>query len=642
MKKITLLFLIFLLGASTANAQQATGAAGPESGINVTEGFVGPAYTWVKKDGSTRAGEYEYLNSSAGGDLHLEYDPLPQRFDLETHYLNQKDYFDEMDYAYHDIVVINGLSRSIFHNLDHVTFGPDDLSTPSPSFTDLNPTDQYGLQNQMNRLFIRFKTPDFPFHLYAEATTVERNGTIQQLFLRGFTGGLDKVSQSRAIDWKSQEIRAGVNSHLGPVEVDYNHAQKTFDSGDGNVLFDVNPLFTAPHNEVPDLKSSTDTVKLHTNLTGRIVAAVTYSGGEKKNQDSNVKANFRNTAGDLTLTPFGGLVLVLKYRHFDLTESGPGTVTVAELGNIYNVRNSIASKKDVGTGIVRYRLTDRWTVKGEYAVETIERSTGDGTLLSPLQVAPAPAGTAPDFWDAAHRTTKMTEKLGITYRMMSRLSLRADYSAVQVTDPAYANDPDQVDIAKVTATWTPTGRVIALASYGGTRERRDNLTAPLAGGSRRTDRDQALGSVTLLVGNRSSLTASYLYFRNKTRETLTFTDATGMFNLESGVPYGDTAEVFSLSASQAVGEGVVVTADASKSFSKGNFRVDGSVPNTTGIDTLSDMKVVEDIYTAAVEMELTRNFGGEVRYQYRQYVDKIDSTQDGRVHTTLATLYTKW
>ena len=54
------------------------------------------------------------------------------------------------------------------------------------------------------------------------------------------------------------------------------------------------------------------------------------------------------------------------------------------------------------------------------------------------------------------------------------------------------------------------------------------------------------------------------------------------------------------------------------------------------------MKVVEDIYTVAVEIQFARNVGGEVRYQYRQYDDKIDNTQDGRVHTTLATLFTKW
>lgn len=642
MKMRTLIVLIFMLWASAATAQEATDIQGSESEESVFEGFIGPTYNWVKYGGSARAGEYEYLKSSAGGDLHLDYDPLPQRFSVETHILNKKDYFGEMDYAYGDVVLFNALSRSIFHNLDHLTFGPDDLTTPSPSFTDLNPNDQYSVENQLNRAFIRFKTPDFPLHLYTDATTIKRNGTIQQRFLRGFTGGLDKVSQSRDIDWKSREIRVGVNSHLGPVEFDYNHLEKRFDASGEKVLSDAYPLFAAPHNLVPDLKSSSDTVKLHTAYTGRIVAAVTYSSGDGKNLDSGATADFRNTAGDLTLTPVAGLMVVLKYRHYNLDQSHPDTVTLSGLGNTFAVRAPISSKRDVATGLIRYRFTERLTVKGEYAVETIDRATGAGQILSPLQVAPVPAGTAPDFWEVAHRTTKTTENLNVSYRVMSKLSLRADYTAKQVTNPAYADDPDKVNTAKATATWTPVQRIIALASYGGVREKRSDLTAPLAGGSSKTDRDQALGSLTFLVGKRSSLTATYMYYKNKTNETLTFTDVVGNFILEDGVPYSDTAQVFSLAASHSPAEGVFVTADASRSYSKGNFRVNGAVPGTTGIDTLSDMNVIEDIYTAGLELQFSKNAGSEFRYQYRHYDDRIDNAQDGRVNTALATLYVKW
>ena len=133
-----------------------------------------------------------------------------------------------------------------------------------------------------------------------------------------------------------------------------------------------------------------------------------------------------------------------------------------------------------------------------------------------------------------------------------------------------------------------------------------------------------------------------MYYQNKTDETLTFTDTAGMFIQEGAVPYGDRAQVFSLAASQALAEGVLVTADASRSYSKGNFRVDGTVPGTTGIDTLSDLKVVEDIYTAGLELQFGKNAGSEFRYQYRRYDDRIDDTQDGRVNTALATLYVKW
>ncbi|HUI45650.1 MAG TPA: hypothetical protein VL122_06690 [Nitrospirota bacterium] len=639
MKKHALIVLIFMLWASAATAQQEAGDTGPESKESLSSGFIGPTYNWFTRDGNAQADEWGYLHSSAGGDLDAEYDPLPQRFHIDANYLNEKDYYGETDYAYRDVVLFNAISRGIFHNDNHLT---NDLTTPSPSFTDLNPSDQYGDETQLNRASIRLKTPDFPFHLYADATTIDHSGTIQQIFLRGFTGGLNEVSQSRYIDWRSWEIRVGVNSHLGPVEFDYSHMERRLDAGGEQVLYDAYPLFTVPHNQVPDLKSSSDTVKLHTDYTGRLVAAVTYSGGEKQNLDSGANANTRNMAGDLTLTPVAGLVVVLKYRHYELDQSNPDTVTLPGLGSTFAVRTPISSKSDVATGLIRYRFNERLTVKGEYTVETIDRSTGDGSILSPLQVAPVPAGTAPDFWDVAHHTLKTTENLNVSYRVMSKLSLRADFKATQVENPAYADDPDRADTANVTVTWTPVQRIIALASYGGDWEKRSDLTAPLAGGSLETDRDQALGSITFLVDRRTSLTASYMYYRNNVKETLTFTDTSGSFIQEGAVPYGDTAQVFSLAASHSPAEGVFVTADASRSYSKGNFRLDGTVPGTTGIDTLSDLYVVEDILTAGLELAFSKNVGSEFRYQYRHYDDGIDSTQNGTVNTVLATLHVKW
>lgn len=644
MKKSLILLLLLALWASPAAAQQAAETQAQEP-LEEFNGKVSAGYWGVSLSGSPRAGEYEYLKSSAAGALNLEWDPLPHRFLMESSYLNQKDYFGEVDYAYRDVVLFNMYTRGMYHNLNHYSFGPLASTPPAVTFTDLNPNDQYAIENQLSRAFIRFKTPDFPFHLYADVTTLDRDGLVQQRFLRAFTGGLNLVSQSRDIDWDAHEVRMGMNSHLGPVEIDYNHAEKKFESrGSERILSDTIATFTIPHNLVPDLKSSSDTVKVHTSLTGRFVAGATYSVGEKKNEDSGAKADFHNAAGDLTLTPIAGLVFAFKYRHYDLSVNNPDTVTATTPNGptTYAVRDSISSKQDVIAGALRYRLNERLTAKAEYAVNAIERDVWHGNDFIPLQISPTTAGTGPNSWEVAHRTLKSTEKIGISYRIMNRLSLRADYSATQVSNPAYADDPDRINSANIAATWTPGQRIITLVSYSGIREKRDDLSAPLAGGSRKSDRDQALGSITFLVGKRSSLTASYLYLKNKTSETITFTDAAGLFNLESGVPYADKAEIFTLSASQAVAERILLTADASKSYSKGRFRVDGSVPDTTGIDSLSDLNVVEDIYTVGLEIEFTKDISGELRYQQRHYDDKIDNTQDGRVNSILATVSAKW
>ena len=642
MNKEIIVLLFLLLSAFPATAQTADEDTGPEEEASLFAGRVGPVYNHVSRSGSARAGEYEYLKSSLGADVFVEYDPLPHRAEIEMHELNHKDYFGEASYAFRDIVVVNVLSRAIYHNLEHLSAGPDDPFTLSPSFTDRNPGGQYAVENTMRRAFVRFKVPDFPLHLFAEATTVDRKGTMQQLFLRAYSGGLDKVSTSRAVDWRAREVRLGVNSHLGPIEAEYSHNEKTFEPVGEKQLLESYPGMIVPHNLTPELKSSADTVKLHTAYTGRVVAAATFSQGNKKNTDSGAKAVFQNSAGDLTLIPVTGLTVVFKYRHYDLTVDNPGTVALSGTDSVYSVRPSLSSRQDVMTGVVGYRVNDRMTVKGEYSMQAIEREAGSGADLTPLQTSPVPAGTAPGSWDVAHRTIKTTERFGIAYRVMSKLSMRTDVAVAQVSDPAYADDPDRSSSVKATVAWTPAQRVFTMASYGGTRESRRNLSAPLGGGSRKTERDQVLGSVMVVVGDRSSVTASYLYFKNRTAETLTFTDQAGLFAREDGVPYGDTAQVATLSASHAPAENILVTADASRCLSRGSFRLQGTTPNTSGIDSLSDMKIVEDIFTTTVEWRWLETVGSEIQYQHRRYDDKINSGEDGRVNTILATLHMKW
>jgi hypothetical protein len=636
-KKILIILVVLLLAASAASAPAATEG---ESKV-LFDGRFGPSYDGVTHNGNARAGEYEYLKSSIGGDLYTEYDPLPHRFEIDTHFLNNKDYFGEMSYAFHDIVVVNVLTRALYHNLDHQGADPNDPSAFTSTFTDRNPGDQYAIENTMRRAFVRLKLPDFPLHFIAEATTVDRSGTMQQLFLREYAGGADRVAQSRDMDSRAREVRLGLNSHLGPLEAEYFHREKRFEASGENVLNETYPSFTVPHNTIPDLESSSDTVKVHTSYPGRVIAAVTYSQGDRKNKDSGVKADVQNTAGDLVLTPMGGFLVVLKYREYKTDTTNPATVTLSGVGATYNVRTPISSKRDVMSGLASYRLTKSMTIKGDYTIEVVERTMGSGTL-NPLQILPAPSGTASDTWDVAHRTTKTTERLGLYYRAMSSLAVRADYRAVQVTNPAYADDPDRIDAATASATWTPGKGVVVLASYGGTQEKRKDLTAPLGGGSRKTNRDQALGSVTVPVGDRASVTASYLYYKNKTKETVTFADAGGTYTLEDGVPYGDTAEVASLAASVSPVDDVTVTADASRCTAKGRFRLSGTVPNSSDIDILSDMKIVEDIISAGVEWNMSKAMGSAFRYQYRHYDDKLNDAQDGRVHSALATLYVKW
>jgi len=641
MNKLIVIMTVLMFWASPVVAQQAAGSKAAETteltGPGVPfEGKLSLGYRSITDRGSTAAGEYEYLKSGPIGGLDMEWDPLPHRFVLESTFLNTHDYFGELDYAYKDVVLLSGYMRDTFHNLNHYRFGADDPLTLSPSFTDLNPDDLYGISNQFRRAFLRLKAPDFPFHVYAEVRTVDREGTIQQRYLRELSGGLAKVSKTRVIDWNTEELRVGANSHLGPVELDYSHTEKRFEAIEEKVLSDTynagQPTeFAVPHNAVPDLESSWDTLKLHTTYSGKVVLAGTYSSGDRKNKDSTATAKFTNTAGDLTFMPVTSTLFVLKYRHYDLDLTNPATADnfTSAIATPVSVRDSLSSSRDVVTGSLRYRVTDSLTVKGEYGTDTTDRTRG--------------LAGSPDYWLVPLSTTKSTAKLGVTYRIAKKMTFRASYTAVSVDNPAYATDPAKSGAVRGSLSWMPLNWFNMLLSYGKDfvfATKHDPLGAPLAGGSHDAAHDQALASMTFLVGKRSSITASFAHYQNQVTQSVTQVGGTGAFALDNGVPYNDVANMGSLSATVAPASGVNITASGSKCSSRGNFRLAGA--NTAGIAELSDLKVIDSVYAAGIEMQHTRNLGSEIRYQYRNYDDQVDNSQDGRVKTVLGTLSLKW
>lgn len=639
MNKIALTFVFLVLWAGSALAQQGsegkTAEAAAVQGADIFEFRVGAGWYGISQKGDPLAGEYDYIKSGPAGALNVEWDPLPQRFVLDSFYLNEKDYFGEADYSYKDIFVLNGYTRNLFHNLNHYALGPDDTSSISPSFTDLHPDDEYGIENRLSRAFLRLKTPDFPLHLYADTRTIDRSGLVQQRFLSGEE--LNLVSQSRKIDWDTTEYRVGVNSHLGPIEADYSHTDKKFEAAGEKVLYDTATGASIPHNLAPDLKSSSDTVKLHTTYSGKLVLAGTFTDGDKKNEDSGAKVAFTNAAGDLMFMPVTSVIVTMKYRRYDLDVTNPETTTQVNASGLstIEVRDSVSSVRDVVSGTVRYRATDRLTFKGEYVTDQTERDRG--ALGSTITVS---SGTESNYWVLPESTTKNTAKAGFSYRIMRKMTLRGDYSFIKVDNPAYDTDPDKANNARASLTWMPTRKLNTMLSYGIVREERDELSAPLGGGRREASRDQGLASATLLVGKRSSVTASYAYFKNKVEQTVTLEDGTGAFVLDSGVPYSDVAHTGSLALTVAPLEGINVNASVNRSFLRGTYELSSS--NTAGISDLSELKATDTLYSAGIETQHARHMSSEIRYQFRRYDDELDDEQDGTVKLVLATLFLKW
>lgn len=628
--------LALLLCAAAANAQEAAKEAALEADVNIG------LYTVSTDKNAEQAAEYNYLHPSAAGELFLEYDPLPHRFVFDGYYWNKKDFFADVDYSWKDVVVVNVLTRSLQHNLPHLDIGEDDPLTALPSMTDRDPGADYDAANRISRGFLRLKTPDFPFHFFVEARQAERTGDFQQRFLHAsnlFPPA--KLSQDRAAEVTSLETTVGMNSHLGPVEVEYSHTQRETEVTGDKIQEEPYLLGTNSfgHNLLPDLESTSDTIKIHSMLTGRLVAGATYTGGDKTNLDGLSTADFSMAAGDLTFMPINELTLYLKYRHYEQDLANPDTVLGYTPGGMttYNVRDSLNTERDVTTLTGQYRVTEWFTVKAEYNAEATTREIGPvGTNIT----AP-PANTAA-AWNLPKETSKGTARVGFTYRIGKGLLWRADFSNLSVTNPAYETDPDNGNYLKTTFVWTPKSGMNMIAGYNGSREERDLLSSPLAGGKREASRDQAYGSLTLMLSKRASVTAVYSYFKNKVQQGITYHDGTGASVLEEDVPYTDKAQTGSLAVTVSPIESLTVTVDAQRSYSKGSFETSGSVAGSGGIDGLSDLKIVSNEIGAEVAVDVTRHLGYEVRYSYLDTDDKIDNTYDGTAQLMLAFLSLKW
>jgi opacity protein-like surface antigen len=628
MKKILFAIAIIALMAAGASAEeQSTTAPGTNKAGTSFDADLGLGYRWITNSGSPLAGEYDWLHSSAAGKAVIEWDTLPDRFFLETHVLSSKEYFGDLDYAYGDIVMVNLLSRSLYHNTEHVDLGADDPATASPSNVDLSPGDQYGVQDMMNRAQIRLKTPDFPFHIYLEARNQEKKGTIQQTFFRSFSGGYNRATETRPIDYVTTETKATANSHLGPVEAEYSHSEKTFRDTQEIAMTDITTIAYI-HNEVPKLESSNDTVKLHTSHTGRIAAAFTYSSGDKKNDYTSLKDTYKNAGADLTIIPHKDVTISVRYRRYEIDEENS---TLPGLGT----RDALSTTRDTVSAFLRYRATQDLTLRLEYLIESLTRDFLPGT------------------WALDKDVTKNTVRLGGTYRFTSRFMLRGDLTHMTADVPANSVDntyPEKSDSARGLLTWNPSAWFNVMLSGGTTREERSSTGmiamdgTPMSNlGERKTERNNAMGTVTFLLTKTTSLTPGYSFYQNKSTGPIVYTqDVTFASITESGVPYADTVHVASLSLGQSISDVMMLTVDVSQSHSRGSWQNSGTVAGSTGIAELTNLKVVENEIGADLSMQYTRNLGTDFRYTYRDIDDKIDNTLDGTNQIMLATLTYKW
>jgi hypothetical protein len=585
-------------------------------------------YRFIDLSGSERAGEFEYLHSSiAGSGLFIAY-PFPHRLHLELDVLNKNDFFGDVRYAYKDTILFRGLTRGVFHNLDNIALADSD-SSDSYIVNREDAGEKYGIEKSMSKLFLRLKMPQFPFHIYLSGNFITKEGTQQQIFLANYSP-IDRETTKREIDWNSRDLGIGANSHLGPVEIDVFHSEKRLEINKENVMESSYDGKILPHNLMPEIEGSMTSLKLHTAYTGRLVAAATLSWIDRENMDSKAKAGYFIGAGDMTYMPDERLTFFVKYRHKKTDLDNPDSIPVNYLGysdytSPITVKPSISSNIDLLSSTVRYRPFNRVTLNAEYIYERTERDNADE-------------------WNLPRVTDRNILSFSVITSIIKKLNLRAKYTHQEVDSPAYNNQPDSSDEGKISLSWSPLNWASALLSYSIKKENRDNIyyideEVPVTANNRERWLDRLLGSISFIVLDNLTITTSYYYLSNKTEQDLLYnnTDLDPSYHIDYGVLYKDSSHTYAANVNYIPKKNINLNADVSYTESRGNF-----YPGDPLSLSLSDLKIRETDCVLRGDYEFKKGWGLEVKYNYVDYNDLLNNSNDGTLHVLLVTISKKW
>jgi hypothetical protein len=598
-------------------------------------------YRFLSQEDSLKAAEYVYPHSSVTFGMDLLAGPLPHRYHLNGEFLSKYDFYADTGYAYKDLVLFRDILVGVHHNLDHFNYQYPG-SPPSITYMDRNHGDNYFVDYVNNLFSLRLKAPDFPFHTFFKHRFVEREGEVEERFVLGNFGHLTKTSETRSIDWKSNAITLGANSHLGPIEIEYAYDQADFDPGRDNVLYDpYSPAFTLPgpvdiypHGVVPETELSANTLKLHTSYTGGIVASATLSNMSQQNNYSGAESTTWKGAFDFSWRPDPVIGLFFKYRHKDLDLDNPEMVTINGTVNTlsFPVRKGISYDKDQFFLTARYKPMTSLSLLSTYEFSRIDRGNIDEWAVLPEQ------------------TDRHNLNLTAHARPLKTLKLKAVYDYTHYDNPAYNTEPDNGNRLRLSATYLPVPWMTAYVNYVLAVTDRDDLRyidhisrLVLEGGERDGRTDHFLGSLSFLVTPKASLTASWSYNRWKIEQDLTYGQWGGIPYYDSGVPYTDESHTLSLSGHYLLRKDLTLTADLSYTIAEGEYNPGVNIQgDPSSLALFSSMETTETIVSVELAKKVFQDWEVGLKFYADFYNDEFSDSltdhQDGELYITTFSL----
>jgi hypothetical protein len=546
-------------------------------------------------------------------------------------------------YGYKSRVNAQNFNTTFMHNLDDIELIDLDPTLSSPGVIINDDDDKFWVRNGINHLNFKYKDPTYHGHLYYNGLFVYKKGSAQQRSLAGsgFFNNMQRLSRNRNINQMTTQNTVGLNGHLGAAEFDFSHMEKRFNTHDTDAMFDDytatvwRPAGNFPHNELPELKSSSNKFKIHTSYTGKLVAAATFALKENRNKTSGASTDVFVGEGSVRWMPLLRLSLFLNYSHRDVDADNPSTTSITDSSGsrtTYStpVKPSVSRTTDTISLTGRYRPEKRITLKAKYTYKYVTRDdTGS--------------------WNLNDSTRKNSLAMSADAKIMKGLKLKLNYTHKAVDKPAYNTEPYYSDRGAAAITWLPSPRVNMLLSYSLERTERNELgfSETADAKNRDTKTDNILGSGTFQLRHNLSLTASYSYMRYKVTQDIVYEDLGSNEVTDSGIPFTDTADVYSVSFNYMPIDTLELFGGITHTKTDGEFEPNSKdLTEPISIASFSQDKIRKTVYHMSGNYKCPNGFECSLDLKYSDVDDALDnifnSDEDGDAYIILFRLLRKW
>lgn len=654
-----------------------------------------------------RAAPYSLQKPGASFDLVLRRMRDQRHLLLDLDYLNPDDYYGDLRLDEQGLVRIEAVAEGLYHNLAHFPFaaparppaydpslapGQHTPENASVLFTDAAPGASYYRRVEGQSVSFRGKLRGLPAHLNLSYWRLNRHGREQLRFLdegagSGPPGSASACiqchlrSRSRAVEGVTEEVRAGFDAHLGPLDLIFSQLLRQFHERQGIPRDDFGQCSTAAgppqrlagswqHDEHPDAQLLSSTLQVHTSLSGGLVGAASVTAGSRENRSrlSDVrpvaaKSRFTKSAGDLSYTPTPHWTLVFQYRLLDMNSDNPSSMeSDSQGGGAFAVRPAMDLTRATYKARISWRPWRGTTLQGLFDRREIHRSH---------TLAAAPPGADPDLlWDLPRQETIDRYRLSLLARPFGdgRLRLRAWGQILQTADPAYGTSSSLGQEGFTSLSWTPGARfgltVSLSAKRGDNADHQLSLDTDTNGTlgialRRQQQRDNLSGTLWArpLRGVSCSLTCGYL--RTRVVQDLVFgnvTSADPLFDyaiVDRHVAYSQQVQSASLlltwqlsSQLRLRSEGRLVRSLASfspdfapRSLDFGTFT---ATVDPSGLGTLSRLDTRQSGLSAGIDWRADRHWSCSASYTWDRYDDRQNGYLNGRAQTVSLSVARTW